>query len=62
MSAGKDLSKEYSMMNAGKAWRQGDFDLFPAGGGQVSAMIKETNLLRTLYRRWFLDDRSARSE
>jgi enoyl-[acyl-carrier protein] reductase II len=36
-----DLSQEYSMMNMGKAWRSGDFDLFPAGGGQVSASITE---------------------
>ncbi|MBU2548758.1 MAG: nitronate monooxygenase [Proteobacteria bacterium] len=40
MASGADLSKEYSMMNAGQAWRGGDFDLFPAGGGQVSALIK----------------------
>ena len=41
MSSGKDLSKEYNMINVGKAWQGGDFDLFPAGGGQVSAMIQE---------------------
>jgi len=29
------------MMNAGKAWTSGDFDLFPAGAGQISALIKE---------------------
>jgi enoyl-[acyl-carrier protein] reductase II len=29
------------MMNAGKAWTTGDFDLYPAGAGQVSALIKE---------------------
>lgn len=36
-----DLSQAYSMTNMGKAWRSGDFDLFPAGGGQVSAAITE---------------------
>jgi enoyl-[acyl-carrier protein] reductase II len=41
MASGADLSKEYNMMNVGKAWLGGDFDLFPAGGGQVSALIKE---------------------
>jgi len=28
-------------MNAGKAWASGDFDLFPEGAGQISALIKE---------------------
>ncbi|MFH1091744.1 MAG: nitronate monooxygenase [Pseudomonadota bacterium] len=36
-----DLSKEYNLANGYKAWSTGDFDLFPAGGGQVSALIKE---------------------
>ena len=36
-----DLSKEFNMMNADKAWTTGNFDLFPAGGGQVSAMVKK---------------------
>ncbi len=38
---GADLTQEYNMMNAGKAWSTGDFDLYPAGAGQVSALIKE---------------------
>ena len=38
---GADLTKEYNMVNTGKAWNSGDFDLFPAGAGQVSALIKE---------------------
>jgi enoyl-[acyl-carrier protein] reductase II len=29
------------MGNAGTAWASGDFDLFPAGGGQISALIDE---------------------
>jgi enoyl-[acyl-carrier protein] reductase II len=41
MASGSDLTKEYNMMNAGQAWRNGDFDLFPAGAGQVSALIKK---------------------
>lgn len=41
MAQGTDLTQEYSMMNAGKAWTTGDFDLYPAGAGQVSALIKE---------------------
>jgi len=36
-----DLAGEYDSTNAPKAWMSGDFDLFPAGGGQVSALIKE---------------------
>lgn len=40
MAAGADLSREYDMKNAEKAWLSGDFDLFPAGGGQVCALIK----------------------
>lgn len=41
MARGADLTQEYSMMNAGKAWTSGDFDLYPAGAGQVSALINE---------------------
>ena len=41
MVSGADLSQEYNMMNAGEAWRTGNFDLFPAGAGQVSALIKK---------------------
>lgn len=43
-----DLSQEYSMMNMGKAWRSGDFDLFPAGGGQVSASITEIKSVKDI--------------
>jgi len=41
MGSGADLGQEYNMVNAGKAWTTGDFDLFPAGSGQVSALINE---------------------
>lgn len=40
MASGADLSRAYNMADAGQAWRSGDFDLFPAGAGQVSALIK----------------------
>lgn len=43
-----DLSQEYNMMNMGKAWRSGDFDLFPAGGGQVSASIREIKMVQDI--------------
>ncbi|MCG8615385.1 MAG: nitronate monooxygenase [Desulfobacterales bacterium] len=41
ITSGADLNGEYDMMNAYEAWSTGDFDLFPAGAGQVSALIKE---------------------
>jgi enoyl-[acyl-carrier protein] reductase II len=40
LASGADLTKVYNMGNASKAWATGDFDLFPAGGGQVSALIR----------------------
>lgn len=43
-----DLSQEYSMMNMGGAWRSGDFDVFPAGGGQVSASITEIKPVKAI--------------
>jgi len=41
MADDADLTKEYNMGNAGKAWTTGNFDLFPAGAGQISALIKQ---------------------
>ncbi|GAB4353953.1 MAG: nitronate monooxygenase [Candidatus Abyssubacteria bacterium] len=41
LASGADLSQEYSMTDAGEAWRAGDFDRFPAGAGQVSALIRK---------------------
>ncbi len=41
MASGADLTQEYDVRNAYKAWSTGDFDLFPAGGGQISALVKE---------------------
>jgi enoyl-[acyl-carrier protein] reductase II len=48
LTSGADLSKEYNMINAGKAWKSGDFDLFPAGGGQVSSLIKAIKPIRDI--------------
>jgi len=48
LTSGSDLSKEYNLMNAGKAWKSGDFDLFPAGGGQVSSLIKAIKPIREI--------------
>jgi enoyl-[acyl-carrier protein] reductase II len=41
MDSGVDLSEQYNLMSAGQAWQNGDFDLFPAGAGQISALIRE---------------------
>jgi enoyl-[acyl-carrier protein] reductase II len=41
MASGADLTQEYNMSHAGEAWSSGNFDLFPAGGGQISALIEE---------------------
>jgi len=43
-----DVAQEYNLMNAPRAWNSGDFDLFPAGGGQVSALIKETKPVKAI--------------
>ena len=48
MASGADLSREYSMTNMGKALSSGDFDLFPAGGGQVSALIRGIRPVRDI--------------
>jgi enoyl-[acyl-carrier protein] reductase II len=41
IASGADLTQQYNMTDAGEAWRSGNFDLFPAGAGQVSALIKK---------------------
>lgn len=48
IASGADLDKEYEVGNAGKAWSIGDFDLFPAGGGQISALIKGIRPVRDI--------------
>lgn len=44
----EDYSKEYELNNAYQAWESGDFDLFPAGAGQVSALIKEVKPIKNI--------------
>lgn len=48
LASGADLSKEYNMANSGEAWHKGDFDLFPAGAGQVSALIREIKSVKNI--------------
>jgi len=36
-----DTRKEFRLGNASKAWNSADFDLVPAGAGQVSALIHD---------------------
>jgi enoyl-[acyl-carrier protein] reductase II len=43
-----DLSQEYNLMNAPKGWMSGDFDLFPAGAGQVAAIIREIKPVKAI--------------
>jgi enoyl-[acyl-carrier protein] reductase II len=41
-------TREYNLRNAYKAWFTGDFDLFPAGAGQVSALIKAVRPIKDI--------------
>jgi enoyl-[acyl-carrier protein] reductase II len=36
-----DIKKEFKLANASKAWESADFDLVPAGAGQVSSLIHD---------------------
>jgi len=36
-----ELSEIYSLMDAPVAWNSGEFEKFPAGAGQVAALINE---------------------
>jgi enoyl-[acyl-carrier protein] reductase II len=47
-ASGADLTREYNLRNAYKAWFTGDFDLFPAGAGQVSALIKAVRPIKDI--------------
>ena len=42
------LEEAYSLMSAPDAWNAGDFDLFPAGAGQVCALINEIKSVREI--------------
>ncbi|MCG6909611.1 MAG: nitronate monooxygenase [Deltaproteobacteria bacterium] len=48
LASGADMNQEYNLMNAPQAWQDGDFDLFPAGAGQVSALIKEIKPIKDI--------------
>lgn len=43
-----DISSAYNLMNAPEAWKSGNFDLFPAGGGQVSALLREIKSVKDI--------------
>ena len=43
-----DLAGQYNMMNAPEAWNTGNFDLFPAGGGEISALIRDIKPVREI--------------
>lgn len=44
----KDLAGEYNLMNVPEAWGTGNFDLFPAGGGPVAALIREIKSVKEI--------------
>ncbi|MBN2514616.1 MAG: nitronate monooxygenase [Deltaproteobacteria bacterium] len=43
-----DLVKEYDFKDASKAWNSGDFEIFPASAGEVSALIKDVKPAREI--------------
>ncbi len=45
---GFDLTGRYRLEDVPKAWGTGDFDLFPAGAGQVSALIGDIKPVRDI--------------
>jgi enoyl-[acyl-carrier protein] reductase II len=45
---GFDLTGRYRLEDVPKAWGTGNFDLFPAGAGQVSALIKDIKPAREI--------------
>jgi len=47
-SPGFDIKKEFRLKNADKAWNSADFDLVPAGAGQVSALINEIKSVKEI--------------
>jgi enoyl-[acyl-carrier protein] reductase II len=47
-SPGFDIKKEFQLKNAEKAWNSADFDLVPAGAGQVSALINEVRTVKEI--------------
>jgi enoyl-[acyl-carrier protein] reductase II len=47
-SPGFDMKKEFKLANASKAWNSAEFDLVPAGAGEVSALIKDVKNVREI--------------
>jgi enoyl-[acyl-carrier protein] reductase II len=45
---GFDLAGRYRLEDVPKAWGSGDFDLFPAGAGQISALIRDIKPVREI--------------
>ena len=45
---GRVIAGRYRLEDVPKAWGTGDFDLFPAGGGQVAALIKEVKPVKAI--------------
>lgn len=43
-----DLSARYDLSDVPRAWGPGDFDLFPAGAGPVSALIREIKPVKAI--------------
>ncbi len=43
-----DIKKEFQLKNASKAWNDADFNLIPAGAGQVSALINEVKPVKEI--------------
>lgn len=43
-----DTRKEFRLSNASKAWNSADFDLVPAGAGQISALIKDIKSVKEI--------------
>jgi len=45
---GIDLTQEYNFKDVPKAWGRGDFDLFPASAGQISALIHDIKPVKVI--------------
>lgn len=45
-SPGFDMKKEFQLKNASKAWNSAEFDLVPAGAGEVSALINDVKSVK----------------
>ncbi len=47
-SPGFDIKKEFQLKNASKAWNSAEFDLVPAGAGEVSALITDIKSVKDI--------------